>query len=161
MGKGVVQMYFGEGRGKSTAAIGNAIHAAGVGKNVIIIEFLKGKQEEEAEYLKRLEPEIKLFRFAKLDQSFESLSEEQKKEEIMNLRNGFNYGKKVISTGACDLVILDEILGVLDENVITVEEMAELFSGRSEDVSVICTGRVLHNDIRKYADQIYKIAQEK
>lgn len=161
MDKGVVQIYYGEGRGKSTAAMGSAIHAASVGKNVIVIEFLKGKHEEELGFLSRLEPEIKLFSFAKSCNSFEELSEDQKKEEIMNLRNGFNYGKKVISTSACDLVVLDEILGVIDEKVISVAEMRELLECRPEEMTVICTGRVLHDDVRKLADEIYKIAPEK
>ncbi|MCM1107135.1 MAG: cob(I)yrinic acid a,c-diamide adenosyltransferase [Blautia sp.] len=161
MDKGVVQIYYGDGHGKSTAAMGNAIHAAGAGKSVIVIEFLKGKREEEFTFLNRLEPEIKFFRFAKSDASFEELSEEQKREEAMNLRNGFNYGKKVITTGACDMVVLDEILGAVDEQVISAGELEELLAARPEDMTVICTGRVLHRDIRRFADEIYNIAPEK
>lgn len=161
MDKGVVQIYYGEGHGKSTAAMGSAIHAASMGKSVVVIEFLKGKHEEELEFLKRLEPEIKFFRFAKSDSCFEDLTEEQKQEEIMNLRNGFNYGRKVVSTGACDMVILDEILGVLDEGVISADEIRELCVGKPEDMTLICTGRVLEDSIREYADEIYNIAPEK
>ena len=102
MSKGVIQIYYGEGHGKSTAAIGNAIHVASEGKNVIIIQFLKGKDENELAFLNRLEPEIKVFRFAKSDECFDELPENVKQEEIMNLRNGFNYGKKVVTTEACD-----------------------------------------------------------
>ena len=109
----------------------------------------------------RLEPEIKFFRFAKSDSCFEDLTEEQKQEEIMNLRNGFNYGRKVVSTGACDMVILDEILGVLDEGVISADEIRELCVGKPEDMTLICTGRVLEDSIREYADEIYNIAPEK
>ena len=94
MDRGVIQVYYGEGHGKSTAAIGNAIRIASEGKSVIIIQFLKGKNENELTFLSRLEPEIKIFRFAKSDECFEALSEEAKQEESMNLRNGFNYGKK-------------------------------------------------------------------
>ncbi|MCM1283831.1 MAG: cob(I)yrinic acid a,c-diamide adenosyltransferase [Muribaculaceae bacterium] len=161
MDKGVVQIYYGDGHGKSTAAMGNAIHAASAGKSVIVIEFLKGKREEEFAFLNRLEPEIKFFRFARSDASFEELSGEQKREEMMNLRNGFNYGKKVITTGACDMVVLDEILGAVDEQVISAGELEELLAARPEDMTVICTGRVLHRDIRRFADEIYNIAPEK
>lgn len=161
MDRGVVQIYFGEGHGKSTAAIGSAIVAASQGRQVVVIQFLKGRNEAGIAYLSRLEPEIKFFRFAKSDASFAELSEEAKQEEIMNLRNGFNYGRKVASTGGCDLLILDEILGAVDEGVISVDEMRDLFSSRSEDVRIICTGRVLHDGIRPYADEIYNIAPEK
>ena len=90
MDRGVIQVYYGEGHGKSTAAIGNAIRIASEGKSVIIIQFLKGKNENELTFLSRLEPEIKIFRFSKSDECFEALSEEAKQEESMILRNGFN-----------------------------------------------------------------------
>ena len=57
MDRGVIQVYYGEGHGKSTAAIGNAIRIASEGKSVIIIQFLKGKNENELTFLSRLEPE--------------------------------------------------------------------------------------------------------
>lgn len=161
MSEGVIQVYYGEGHGKSTAAIGNAIRFASEGKSVIIIQFLKGKNENELTFLTRLEPEIKIFRFAKSDESFEELSESAKQEEIMNLRNGFNYGRKVVSTGACDMLILDEVLGIIDEKVITPEEIRELLTGKPEEMTVVCTGRVLDENIREYADEIYNIVLEK
>ena len=153
MDRGVIQVYYGEGHGKSTAAIGNAIRIASEGKSVIIIQFLKGKNENELTFLSRLEPEIKIFRFAK--------SEEAKQEESMNLRNGFNYGKKVVTTGACDMLILDEVLGIVDEKVISPEEICELFAAKPEEMTLVCTGRVLDEKIREAADEVYNIAPEK
>ena len=161
MSKGVIQIYDGEGHGKSTAAIGNGIRVASEGKSVILIQFLKGKNENELAFLNRLEPEIKVFRFAKSDESFEELSESAKQEESMNLRNGFNYGKKVVATGACDMLILDEVLGIMDEKVIRPEELKELFEAKPEEMTLVCTGRVLDDSIREYADEIYNIAPEK
>lgn len=161
MDKGVIQVYYGEGHGKSTAAIGNAIRVASEGKSVIIIEFLKGKNENELTFLNRLEPEIKVFRFAKSDECFENLSQSAQQEEIMNLRNGFNYGKKVVSTGACDMLVLDEVLGIMDEKVISPQEMQELLTAKPEEMILVCTGRVLDDSIREYADEIYNIAPEK
>lgn len=161
MEKGVIQIYYGEGHGKSTAAIGNAIRMASEGKSVIVIQFLKEKNENELTFLNRLEPEIKVFRFAKSDECFEELSDSAKQEEIMNLRNGFNYGKKVVSTGACDMLILDEVLGIMDEKVISSEELRGLFAAKPEDMTLVCTGRVLDDSIRECADEIYNIAPEK
>ena len=161
MDKGIIQIYYGEGHGKSTAAIGNAIRLASEGKSVILIQFLKEKNENQLTFLKRLEPEIKVFRFAKSDACYEELSESAKHEEIMNLRNGFNYGKKVVSTGACDMLILDEVLGIMDEKVISPEELKELFMAKPEEMTLVCTGRVLEDSLRECADEIYNIAPEK
>jgi cob(I)alamin adenosyltransferase len=157
----MIQVYYGEGHGKSTAALGIAIQAACNGKSVIAIQFLKGKLENEKEYLTRLEPEIKFFRFAKSDVCFDELSEEEQNEERINLKNGFNYGKKVIATGACDMVVLDEFLGLVDQKIITVEDIREMISVKPEDMTLILTGRVLTDEIRQMADEIYNIAPEK
>jgi cob(I)alamin adenosyltransferase len=157
----MIQVYYGEGHGKSTAALGIAIQAACNGKSVIAIQFLKGKLENEKEYLARLEPEIKFFRFAKSDVCFDELSEEEQNEERINLKNGFNYGKKVIATGACDMVVLDEFLGLVDQKIITVEDIREMISVKPEDMTLILTGRVLTDEIRQMADEIYNIAPEK
>jgi cob(I)alamin adenosyltransferase len=161
MSKGVIQVYYGAGRGKTTAAVGDAIRAASEGKSAIVIQFLKRKNEQQQAFLNRLEPEIKFFRFAKSDQSFEELSEMEKQEESRNLRNGFNYSKKVVTTGACDVLILDELLGILDEKVVSEEEVRDLLAGRPEEMTLICTGRVLNETVREYADEIYHIAPEK
>ena len=161
MSSGVVQIYYGDGHGKSTAALGNAIHAASEGKNVIVIQFLKGKMEKELEFLQRLEPEIKFFRFSKSDAPFDELGEDEKKEESINLKNGLTYGKKVVSTGACDMIIFDEILGLLDHKVITIEDIRSMMECRPEEMDIIFTGRILQDGVREFADEIYNIAPEK
>ena len=106
MEKGTIQVYYGNGQGKSAAALGNAIRFASQGKKCIIIEFLKS--ETNTDYFEKLEPEIKLFRFERSKDGFENLTEEQKEEEKINILNGLNYAKKVLGTGECDLLILDE-----------------------------------------------------
>lgn len=68
------------------AAIGRAVQAAVEGRQVVIIQFLKGKGLQDSEFLRRMEPEIKLFRFEKSDENFEELPEERKQEETGILR---------------------------------------------------------------------------
>ena len=92
MKKGIVQVLCGEGSGKSACAIGLAVKAAGSNQNIVIIQFLKGKNEE-SEMSRRLEPEIKVFSFEKSEKPFCRLSEEEKKEEASNMRNGVNFAK--------------------------------------------------------------------
>ena len=95
MSKGTIQVICGEGKGKTTAALGMGISALLKGQTVIMIQFLKGCQElASCEILERLEPELKIFRFEKSDAFFETLSEEQQKEERMNIRNGMNFARK-------------------------------------------------------------------
>lgn len=161
MSKGNVIVYYGEGKGKTTSALGHAIRSASQGKSVIIIQFLKGKNEDEISFIRRLEPEIKFFRFEKSQENFNLLSEEEKKEESMNIKNGFNFAKKVLMTGECNILILDEFLGLLDKRVITMEDLESLLQVKAEDTEIIFTGRIMDEKLRDYADEIYKIQPEK
>ena len=98
MVKGQIMIICGEGKGKTSAAIGRGITGASNGKSVIIIRFLKGKVKEKDEFIKRLEPDIKVFSFEKWDVDYQSLSPEQQAEEAVNIRNGLNFARKVMTT---------------------------------------------------------------
>lgn len=160
MSKENVLIFYGEGKGKTSSALGYAIRAASQGRNVIVIQFLKGKSKDEISFIRRLEPEIRFFRFEKSQENFEALSEEEKQEEAMNIKNGFNFAKKVLVTGECSVLILDEFLGLLDNHVISHEELLALLKARSEDTELIFTGRNMDSDLRQYADEIYHIETE-
>ena len=157
MRQGAVHIYSGDGHGKSPAALGRAVITAALGKNVVIIQFLKGKGLADTEFIRRLEPEIKVFRFEKSDMIFFELSEEKKTEEVINIKNGINFAKKVLATGECDLLILDEILGLIDNHIITVEELKSLLSARDEETDVILAGISLNDEICMLADEVSKI----
>ena len=161
MDSGRVQIYYGEGRGKSTAALGCALQAASAGKNVFIIQFLKGKMEEESAFIQRLEPEIKVFRFEKSQERYESLSNQEKQEENINLKNGVNFARKVLMTAECSLLILDELLGVIDNGVVSVDEVKALLAAKTDDTQLIITGRVLPEELIGCADEIYQIQTQK
>jgi len=162
MDQGVLRIYYGEGRGKSTAALGDAIRAASEGKDVVMVQFLKGvATEREIEMLDRLEPEIRRFRFSKSDACYDELTEEQRKEENVNLLNGYHYAKKVVSTGESTFVVFDEILGLVDRGLIDVEDLKTMVVTKPEETTIIFTGRVLKDEIRDLADEIYCINTEK
>lgn len=155
MEKGLIQVYSGEGHGKSAAALGRAIQTAAAGKEVVIINFLKGSQSEE--FLKRMEPEIKIFRFEKSEEEFSLLSEERKQEEIQNIKNGLNFAKKVLATGGCSLLILDEVLGLIDNGIITIEDLGHILDAKDDEVGIILTGIKLNDDVCQLADEIFRI----
>ena len=160
MATGSVQVYYGAGRGKSPAAFGRALRAASEGKTVFIIQFFKGKTDDVVEYLKRLEPEIKILRFEKSDEYFDELSEEEQKEEARNIKNGINFAKKVLSTGECDMLILDEVLGLVDHGLIQTEEFEQLISAKLDETDLILTGWVLDDSLRPYIDEVYHLIPE-
>ena len=153
-----IQVYYGPGMGKTSAALGNAIRAASVGKSVYIIQFLKGQLDED--YFKRLEPEVKAFSFERSTHNFNELSDEEKKDEKQNLLNGLGFAKKVLTTGECDILVLDEFLGLSDEGIISEDDMVNLVSLGTDSMQLILTGTVLPESLRKKCDQIFKISDE-
>lgn len=157
----IVQVLYGTGKGKTSAAIGQAIRAASLGQRVTMIQFLKGKDAEVFNYLEKLEPDIRLFRFEKSEETYDKLLESQKKEERKNLINAFNFAKKVIDTRECDVLILDEILGLIDLDILSAEDIINLIEFKEDYDRLILTGRLLPEKIAEHADVISRIALEK
>lgn len=157
MEQGKIQIFTGDGHGKTPAAIGEALYAASEGKTVIVVQFLKANTFLNPEYMKRLEPEIKFFRFEKAAQDYRKLDAAAREEEKLNILNGLNFAKKVLSTGECDLLILDEVLGLMDVGIITVEELKNIISAKMEDATIIMTGIQLSDEVCVLADEVSKI----
>lgn len=157
MEKGFVKIYCGEGKGKSTSSLGRALVCAGEGKGVFMIQFLKGRYTGTLDYLKRLEPEVKVFRFEKMSRFYEELSEDEQREEELNIRNGVNFARKVVSIGECDVLILDEFLGLVDLGIIAVEDVIQIIRHKPEEMELILTGRNLPEALVDEADYISKI----
>ena len=151
-----LQIYCGSGKGKTTAAIGLAIREASRGRSVFVVQFLKGKHPEEISFIQRLEPEIKMFRFQKREDSFEDLTPQEREEEIPNLRNGLNFAKKVLATGECDVLILDEVLGLVEQGIAAPDEIHGLLDS-AEDTELIFTGIKLCPEMLEWADEVYQI----
>lgn len=157
MEKGLVKIYCGEGQGKSTSSLGRALVCASEGKEVFMIQFLKGRHTGTLDYLKRLEPEVKVFRFEKMNRYYEELSEDEQREESINILNGVNFAKKVLTIGECDVLILDEILGLVDLGILNVSDVIHLIQAKPEEMELILTGRNLPGELVSEADYISKI----
>lgn len=151
---GKIQIFTGKGHGKTPAALGEALVAAAKGEHVVVIQFLKGHGLENIYFQKRLEPEIKLFRFEKSDCDFMQLPEEKKRDEIRNIRNGLNFAKKVLSTGECDLLILDEVLGLVDNGIISEEDLKGVLRAQQDETDVVLTGISMSEEMCRLADTV-------
>ena len=157
MSKRVVQVYYGGGKGKTSAAVGQCIRAASRGQGVIIIQFMKGKDAEEYSFLEKLEPDIKLFRFEKEIDSYDMLPAKKQEEEQQNILNGLNFAKKVLDTGECDVLVLDEVLGLIDIGIIDVDYIIKLIDIRDDYSRLVLTGQNLPDKLVPYVDIISKI----
>lgn len=156
MSTGKLEIIYGEGSGKTAMALGKGLEALSEQQRVTVIQFLKGRQTSEV--MKRLEPEMKVFRFEKSGCNYDELSDLARQEESANIRNGVNYARKVLATGECGLLILDEVLGVVDQDILLESELEQLLESRG-DVDVILTGRVLPERLAAMADRIERITR--
>ena len=104
-----------------------------------------------------MEPEIKIFRFEKSDVDFDDRPSHQQESDVSSIRNSLGFARKVLATGECDILILDEVLGVIDNNIISVSELCDLVDHRG-GTEVIFTGRVMNDELCAFVDEISQIS---
>lgn len=157
----VIQAFYGDGRGKTSAAVGQALRICQDGWRIMIIQFLKEKEPDEFQILSRLEPEVQFFRFDKSEVSYCELSIQEREQEKQNILNGFNFAKKVIETGESDIIILDELLGLVDLGIVEQEDLVSLLTLEGDYKKLYVTGNQLDEALVPHIDVICRISQEK
>ena len=157
----VIQAFYGDGRGKTSAAVGQALRVCQDGWRIMIIQFSKGKEPDEFQILSRLEPEVQFFRFDKSEVSYCELSIQEREQEKQNILNGFNFAKKVIETGESDIIILDELLGLVDLGIVEQEDLVSLLTLEGDYKKLYVTGNQLDEALVPHIDVICRISQEK
>jgi cob(I)alamin adenosyltransferase len=151
MEQGLVQVYTGDGKGKTTAAFGLALRAAGKGFSVFMVQFLKGRHYGELEAVKSLSDRVKVVQSG-LD-SFVKKGEPTA-EDVRLARRGLELAREAIMGGEYDIVILDEINVAIHLGVLPVEDVLPLIDGRPEGVELVLTGRCAPEEFCARADLI-------
>lgn len=157
MEKGLIQIYTGDGKGKTTAAIGQGIRALGRGYTVYMVQFLKSQDTGELKVLEKLEPSFKVFRFEKKRGFVFNLS----KDELAELKNevctAFDFVKAVLENGECDVFILDEIMAAMSNGLVDIDDVADVLKNKPSGVEIILTGRDAPDKILELADYVSQI----
>ena len=155
--KGFIHVYTGNGKGKTTAAIGVGIRATGEGLKVIMIQFMKGRRYSEIDALQH----IKNFTVVQFGRD-EFVSKEKLDQIDIDLaQKGLLYTKDVVQNGLYDLVILDEINVAVDFHLISLEDLITLIAMKPETVELVLTGRYASPEIIKHADIVSEILEIK
>ncbi|MDY0255054.1 MAG: cob(I)yrinic acid a,c-diamide adenosyltransferase [Tenuifilaceae bacterium] len=154
--RGYIQLYTGNGKGKTTAAIGLAIRAVGAGKRVYIGQFVKGMHYAELDALKRF-PEIEIRQFG-LDCFIKN---EPTPKDIDAARKGLDAVKLVIEENVFDLVILDEICIALYYKLFNVDEVLSILKTKPETMEIVLTGRYAPNELVDFADLVTQMEEVK
>ncbi len=156
MNFGFVHIYTGNGKGKTTAAFGLAIRAAGNGYKTFIGQFLKGVKYGELEIEKFTEGLVKVKQFGKPSFVHEITEEDKKLAQ-----KGFDECKKAIFSGDYNIVILDEINVALYFKLIELNKVIELIKNKPENVEIVLTGRYAPKELIELADLVTEMKEIK
>jgi len=159
--KGMIQVYTGDGKGKTTAAIGQGIRAYGNGLRVVMIQFLKSNETGELNVLKNIGDNFKLVRLEKKRGFVWTLKTDEIEELKKEVIEEYNYAKEVLANDSCDVLILDEVMGVLKNNFLSEDDVLELIKSKQNHVEIILTGRNVPEKIAGYADLITEMKEVK
>ena len=152
----MIQVYTGNGKGKTTAAIGLALRAAGNGLKVYICQFLKAREYGECRELAKIK-NITLKQFGR--GCF--IKKRPVKKDALLAKMGLDKARKIIAKGEYDLIILDEINVALKLRLLTLIEVKELLESIPAATEVVLTGRWAHPAILKKADLVSEIKEKK
>ncbi|PIP21144.1 MAG: cob(I)yrinic acid a,c-diamide adenosyltransferase [Candidatus Omnitrophica bacterium CG23_combo_of_CG06-09_8_20_14_all_40_11] len=152
----MIQVYTGNGKGKTTAALGQAIRAAGAGFKVFIIQFVKGRYYNELKVLKSIK-NIKIEQYGK--SCF--IKKKPDKKDIALAKRGLERAREVISKRIYNLVILDEINIALNLKLLKLKDVVELIENAPKKIELILTGRYAHPKVLKIADLISEIKERR
>ena len=159
--KGHIFVYYGEGKGKTSLAVGQGMRAIGEELRVVMIQYMDYNHTKEMIPLKKLEPDFRIFRFEKIRTSFDEADEGMKKEISTEVKNAFNFTKKIMDTGECDMLILDGIFDAVEREYISEHELSDALSKRPSYMDVITTGTHRSKLVADQADFVYRICTEK
>ncbi|RMG58674.1 MAG: cob(I)yrinic acid a,c-diamide adenosyltransferase [Deltaproteobacteria bacterium] len=159
VGKGYIQIYTGNGKGKTTAALGLALRAAGHGLSVVIIQFMKGWIDYgELEGVKMLSPYVRLHQCGR-DTFVNPKSPDP--EDVRLAREGFELAKKVLFEEKPDILILDEMNCAVMFNLIPEEEVLDLMERKPDGVELVLTGRGATERMMEKADLVTEMREVK
>jgi cob(I)alamin adenosyltransferase len=156
MEKGYFQIYTGNGKGKTTAALGLTLRAICADKKVFFGQFIKGMDYSELKAVELL-PNLKIQQFGRDCFIFNQPSE----EDIAIAREGLQKIREILSKGEYDLVVLDEINVALYYKLFGTQEVIEVINGRAQHVEVICTGRYAPKELVDLADLVTEMKEIK
>ncbi|HOB20315.1 MAG TPA: cob(I)yrinic acid a,c-diamide adenosyltransferase [Candidatus Atribacteria bacterium] len=154
MEKGYIQVYTGDGKGKTTAALGLGMRAAGRGLKVLMIQFLKGTHTGELESIKKLAPQFSVVRFGETGKFFFSMDQAEKDELKRKINEELDRLDDMLRDQEWDVLILDEILGTIENGLVSLERVLEILDARPEGMEIVLTGRVLPDKIAQRAHLI-------
>lgn len=155
--KGYIQVYTGNGKGKTTAALGLAIRAAGAGLKVFIGQFIKMGEYSELKALKRFEDLITVEQFGR----GRFIKGKPSAQDIEAARKGIERIKTILSAGEHHVVIMEEATVAAGLGLLSVQDILEIMTEKPEEIELVITGRGADSRIIEKADLVTEMKEVK
>jgi len=160
MTQGLIHLYTGDGKGKTTAALGLLLRAHGCGMRTVLVQFLKSRDTGEIKALKSL-GDVTILRHTQTF-GFFSMESEQNKVEIINQNNkNLLEAQRLVNTGSCDLLVLDEICAAYSLNALDTSLAEKLIKEKPLNLELVLTGRDAPKCFIENADYITELVKQK
>lgn len=153
---GLIHIYTGEGKGKTTAAIGQGVRSAGNDLSVYMVQFLKSSDTGELRVLEAIE-NFEVFRFERPRGFFWTLDESEKAELQADIDKAMYFIADVVKNFKCDVLILDEIMGAISNNLVSSEKLERILKSKPDQMEIILTGRNAPDNLIELADYVSSI----
>lgn len=156
---GLIHIYTGNGKGKTTCSIGLLVRACGSGMRCLFCQFLKGRDTGELKALRELGVEI--LRTEEVKKFVPYMNETEKKECVKSHEVCYNKMKQLLESGEYDLVVLDEVMAACKYGLVKQKDLIQLLHSRPAGVEVVLTGRDAPEELIELADYVSEIQMVK
>ncbi len=153
--KGLVHIYTGNGKGKTTAAIGLGIRAYGCGMKVLMVQFLKGRRSGEEDIFNQLGPDFQLCKHKSVDKFSWELNAEEKEDLKDSIFEMFEYAIKNSESKA--MIILDEIMAAINNGFLDLNRVVDFVKNKPDELELVMTGRNAPQELLELADYVSEI----
>ena len=160
--EGLILINTGEGKGKTTAALGLALRAVGHNQKVLIMQFIKGRFDTgEFRIIKKLKPLIEIERLGKGFIRFKDGKPAPTSAQVENSSKSFEYACKKVASGKYDMIILDEIINLMSYGLLKIEDIIHLIKNKPEKLCIVLTGRNAPRELLDIADTVTEMKEIK
>lgn len=157
---GLIHIYCGDGKGKTTASLGLAVRCSGHGNKVLIVQFLKSRPTGELKSLALL-PNIELMRGKETKKFTFQMNAEEKAQVLSEHLALFDRVKGKCAHEHIDLLIMDEVIGACNTGVFALDELVEFLKNKPAELEVVLTGRNPAPELVELADYVSEICKRK
>ncbi len=161
MQKGLVHLYFGDGKGKTTAAVGLGLRAYGRGKKVLLVQFLKNYDSGEILALENLNDSFRILKGEPVKKFMGSMTETEKETTIQLQQQMFTNALEMNTAEKFDLIIFDELVDAVNLGIVSMNQIENFIKTKADDLEVVITGHCPKQELFELCDYITEMKKIK